>query len=160
MPQMGVSVAEGTITAWRKRPGDWVGRDETVVEISTDKVETEVPSPVAGRLGEVLVEEGVTVAVGTLLATVDAGARPGEAHVEESAGESAGESAVGSRQKRQRRQQSAVGSRQKRQRRRQSAVGSRQERQRRRPSLPLFGGLPPNMVSMSVLWLGVGGAGG
>ena len=83
MPQMGVSVAEGTITAWRKRPGDWVERDETVVEISTDKVETEVPSPAAGRLQEVLVEEGVTVDVGTLLATIDTAARPGEPHQDE-----------------------------------------------------------------------------
>ena len=83
MPQMGVSVAEGTITAWRKRPGDWIERDETVVEISTDKVETEVPSPAAGRLREILVEEGATVDVGTLLATLDTAARPGEAHMDE-----------------------------------------------------------------------------
>jgi 2-oxoglutarate dehydrogenase E2 component (dihydrolipoamide succinyltransferase) len=83
MPQMGVSVAEGTITAWRKRPGDWIERDETVVEISTDKVETEVPSPAAGRLREILVEEGATVDVGTLLATIDTAARPGEAHLDE-----------------------------------------------------------------------------
>ncbi len=83
MPQMGVSVAEGTITAWRKRPGDWIERDEVVVEISTDKVETEVPSPAAGRLKEVLVEEGATVDVGTLLATLDTAARPGEAHADE-----------------------------------------------------------------------------
>ena len=83
MPQMGVSVAEGTVTVWRKRPGDWVERDEPVVEISTDKVETEVPSPAAGRLREVLVEEGATVDVGTLLATIDTAARPGEAHLDE-----------------------------------------------------------------------------
>jgi len=80
---MGVSVAEGTITAWRKRPGDWIERDEIVVEISTDKVETEVPSPAAGRLREILVPEGDTVDVGTLLATLDTAARPGEAHVDE-----------------------------------------------------------------------------
>lgn len=83
MPQMGVSVAEGTISAWRKRPGDWIERDEVVVEISTDKVETEVPSPAAGRLRELLVEEGATVDVGTLLATLDTAARPGEAHLDE-----------------------------------------------------------------------------
>ncbi len=83
MPQMGVSVAEGTITAWRKRPGDWIERDETVVEISTDKVETELPSPAAGRLRDILVEEGATVDVGTLLATIDTAARPGEAHLDE-----------------------------------------------------------------------------
>ena len=75
MPQMGVSVAEGTITEWRKRPGDWVERDETVVEISTDKVETEIPSPATGRVKEILVEAGETVDVGTLLATIETGAR-------------------------------------------------------------------------------------
>ncbi|MGI8945039.1 MAG: dihydrolipoamide acetyltransferase family protein [Thermoleophilaceae bacterium] len=82
---MGVSVAEGTITVWHKRPGDWVERDETVVEISTDKVETEIPSPAAGRVREILVEEGVTVDVGTLLATLDGTAQPGEAHLDEGA---------------------------------------------------------------------------
>ncbi len=86
MPQMGVSVAEGTITAWRKRPGDWVERDETIVEISTDKVETEVPSPAAGRVGELLVAEGATVDVGTLLTTIATEARAGEAHPDESGG--------------------------------------------------------------------------
>ena len=71
MPQMGVSVAEGTVTAWRKRPGDRVERDEPVAEISTDKVETEVPSPAAGTLVEVLVEEGETVQVGVVLARIE-----------------------------------------------------------------------------------------
>ena len=84
MPQMGVSVAEGTITAWRKRPGDWVERDEVIVEISTDKVETEVPAPVAGRVAELLVEEGTTVDVGALLATIDTGSKPGQPHADES----------------------------------------------------------------------------
>ena len=83
MPQMGVSVAEGTITEWRKRPGDWVERDEVIVEISTDKVETEIPSPAAGRVKELLVETGATVDVGTVLATIETGARPGEAHPDE-----------------------------------------------------------------------------
>ena len=83
MPQMGVSVAEGTITEWRKRPGDWVERDETVVEISTDKVETEVPSPATGRVKEILVEAGETVDVGVLLATIETEARAGEAHPDE-----------------------------------------------------------------------------
>ncbi len=83
MPQMGVSVAEGTISAWRKRPGDWIERDEVIVEISTDKVETEVPSPAAGRIREILVQEGETVDVGTLLATLDSTARPGQAHADE-----------------------------------------------------------------------------
>jgi 2-oxoglutarate dehydrogenase E2 component (dihydrolipoamide succinyltransferase) len=83
MPQMGVSVAEGTIVEWRKRVGDWVEADEPIVEISTDKVETEVPSPASGRVAEILVEAGVTVDVGTLLARIDAEARPGVAHVDE-----------------------------------------------------------------------------
>jgi pyruvate/2-oxoglutarate dehydrogenase complex dihydrolipoamide acyltransferase (E2) component len=83
MPQMGVSVAEGTIVAWRKRVGDWIEADEPIVEISTDKVETEIPSPASGRVAEILVEPGETVDVGTLLARIDAEARPGVAHVDE-----------------------------------------------------------------------------
>jgi pyruvate/2-oxoglutarate dehydrogenase complex dihydrolipoamide acyltransferase (E2) component len=83
MPQMGVSVAEGTIVEWRKRPGDWIEADETVCVATTDKVDVEIPSPAAGRLAEVLVPEGETVDVGTPLATLDTGARPGEAHPEE-----------------------------------------------------------------------------
>jgi pyruvate/2-oxoglutarate dehydrogenase complex dihydrolipoamide acyltransferase (E2) component len=83
MPQMGVSVAEGTIVEWRKRPGDWVEADEPIVQIDTDKVETEVPSPASGRVKEILVEVGKTVDVGTLLATIDTGARPGEPHADE-----------------------------------------------------------------------------
>ena len=83
MPQMGVSVAEGTITEWRKRPGDWVENDEILVEISTDKVETEVPSPATGRVKEILVEAGETVDVGVLLATIETGATAGEAHPDE-----------------------------------------------------------------------------
>jgi len=71
MPQMGVSVAEGTIVGWKKQPGDSVEADEPIVEISTDKVETEVPAPGAGRLKEVLVEVGETVDVGTVLATIE-----------------------------------------------------------------------------------------
>jgi pyruvate/2-oxoglutarate dehydrogenase complex dihydrolipoamide acyltransferase (E2) component len=77
MPQMGVSVAEGTIVAWRKQPGDPVEADEPLVEISTDKVETEVPAPAAGRLKEVLVEAGETVDVGTVLATIETAAAGG-----------------------------------------------------------------------------------
>ncbi len=83
MPQMGVSVAEGTIVEWTKRPGDWVERDETVCIVTTDKIDVEIPSPAAGRLSGVLVEQGDTVDVGTPLAELDAGARPGEAHPEE-----------------------------------------------------------------------------
>jgi 2-oxoglutarate dehydrogenase complex dihydrolipoamide succinyltransferase (E2) component len=87
MPQMGVSVAEGTIVEWSKRPGDWVERDETVCLVTTDKVDVEIPSPAAGRLSKILVEHGDTVDVGTPLAELDAGARPGEAHPEEHHGE-------------------------------------------------------------------------
>jgi pyruvate/2-oxoglutarate dehydrogenase complex dihydrolipoamide acyltransferase (E2) component len=83
MPQMGVSVAEGTIVEWSKRPGDWVERDETVCLVTTDKVDVEIPSPGAGRLSKILVEPGDTVDVGTPLAELDASARPGEAHPEE-----------------------------------------------------------------------------
>jgi pyruvate/2-oxoglutarate dehydrogenase complex dihydrolipoamide acyltransferase (E2) component len=74
MPQMGVSVAEGTVVEWRKRVGEWVEADEVIVEISTDKVETEVPSPASGRVAEVLVEVGETVDVGTVLAVIETGA--------------------------------------------------------------------------------------
>jgi pyruvate/2-oxoglutarate dehydrogenase complex dihydrolipoamide acyltransferase (E2) component len=78
MPQMGVSVAEGTIVEWKKEPGDLVAADEPIVEISTDKVETEVPAPGGGRLREVLVQAGDTVDVGTVLATIEPAAAPQE----------------------------------------------------------------------------------
>jgi pyruvate/2-oxoglutarate dehydrogenase complex dihydrolipoamide acyltransferase (E2) component len=71
MPQMGVSVAEGTIVAWKKAVGDWVDADESIVEISTDKVETEIPSPASGRVVELLVEPGQTVDVGVVLARIE-----------------------------------------------------------------------------------------
>lgn len=70
MPQLGESVAEGTVARWLKRPGDIVKRDEPVVEIITDKVNAELPSPVAGVLERVLVSEGETVAVGQEIAVV------------------------------------------------------------------------------------------
>jgi 2-oxoglutarate dehydrogenase E2 component (dihydrolipoamide succinyltransferase) len=70
MPQMGVSVSEGTITKWLKQPGDAVAQDEPLLEISTDKVDTEVPSPGAGVVQEILVQEGETVEVGTRLAVI------------------------------------------------------------------------------------------
>ncbi|MCY7303048.1 MAG: 2-oxo acid dehydrogenase subunit E2 [Thermoleophilia bacterium] len=70
MPQMGVSVSEGTVTKWLKQPGDTIARDEALLEISTDKVDTEIPSPGDGVVGELLVAEGETVEVGTLLATI------------------------------------------------------------------------------------------
>ncbi|MEA2403524.1 MAG: hypothetical protein QOE08_171 [Thermoleophilaceae bacterium] len=87
MPQMGVSVAEGTVVEWRKRVGDWVEADESIVDISTDKVETEIPSPASGRVLRVDVEVGATVDVGTTLAVIDAAAQPGVAHVDEVTGD-------------------------------------------------------------------------
>jgi 2-oxoglutarate dehydrogenase dihydrolipoamide succinyltransferase (E2 component) len=83
MPQMGVSVAEGTIVEWRKRAGDWVEADEPICDITTDKIDVEVPSPSSGRVEKILVEPGETVGVGTPLAEINPGARPGEAHPEE-----------------------------------------------------------------------------
>jgi pyruvate dehydrogenase E2 component (dihydrolipoamide acetyltransferase) len=70
MPQMGVSVSEGTITKWNKQVGDRIEADETLLEISTDKVDTEVPSPASGIVTEILVAEGETVEVGTVLARI------------------------------------------------------------------------------------------
>jgi 2-oxoglutarate dehydrogenase E2 component (dihydrolipoamide succinyltransferase) len=86
---MGISVAEGTITEWRKRPGDWVDADEVICEVTTDKVDVEIPSPAAGRVEKLLAEPGDTVAVGEAIAEIDQGARPGEAHPEESSDRSA-----------------------------------------------------------------------
>jgi pyruvate/2-oxoglutarate dehydrogenase complex dihydrolipoamide acyltransferase (E2) component len=80
MPQMGVSVAEGTIIDWRKQVGDWVQADETIAEVSTDKIDTEIPSPAAGRVVEILVAIGTTVDVGATLARIATDARPGEPH--------------------------------------------------------------------------------
>src|ERR671931_1007380 len=70
MPQMGVSVSEGTITRWLKQQGEHVEADEPLLEISTDKVDTEVPSPGSGTLTQILVQEGETVEVGTRLAVI------------------------------------------------------------------------------------------
>ena len=68
MPQMGESIAEGTITTWLKNVGDTVERDEALFEMSTDKVDAEIPSPVEGTLLEIKVEAGATVEVGTVVA--------------------------------------------------------------------------------------------
>ena len=70
MPQMGVSVSEGTITKWLKQEGEQVEADEALLEISTDKVDTEVPSPATGTVTQILVQEGETVEVGTKLAQI------------------------------------------------------------------------------------------
>ena len=74
MPQMGESIVEGTLTKWLKKAGDTVGRDEPLFEISTDKVDTEIPSPAAGVLAEVLIEEGKTVGINTIVARINDGA--------------------------------------------------------------------------------------
>ena len=76
MPQLGETVVEGTVSRWLKQPGDRVERQEIVLEISTDKIDTEIPSPAAGTLLEVLAKEGQTVRVGTVIAYIGA---PGEA---------------------------------------------------------------------------------
>jgi len=74
MPQMGESIVEGTLTKWLKKPGETVERDEPLFEISTDKVDTEIPSPVAGTLGEILVQEGTTVGINTVVGRINDGA--------------------------------------------------------------------------------------
>jgi 2-oxoglutarate dehydrogenase E2 component (dihydrolipoamide succinyltransferase) len=76
---MGESIVEGTLTKWLKKPGDRVERDEPLFEISTDKVDTEIPSPVAGTLAEILVEEGKTVGINTVVGRINDGASNGAA---------------------------------------------------------------------------------
>jgi 2-oxoglutarate dehydrogenase E2 component (dihydrolipoamide succinyltransferase) len=71
MPQMGESIAEGKILKWHKKVGDKVAKDETVLEISTDKVDSEIPSPASGVIAELLIAEGETVSVGTLIARIE-----------------------------------------------------------------------------------------
>ena len=71
MPQMGESIAEGTLAKWLKKLGDEVKRDEPLFEISTDKVDAEIPSPTAGVLAEIKVQEGQTVPVQTLVAVIE-----------------------------------------------------------------------------------------
>ena len=72
MPQMGESIVEGTITKWLKKPGDKVQRDEPLFEISTDKVDAEIPAPASGILQEIKVTEGTTVGVNTVVGTIAA----------------------------------------------------------------------------------------
>jgi pyruvate/2-oxoglutarate dehydrogenase complex dihydrolipoamide acyltransferase (E2) component len=87
MPQMGVSVAEGTVVEWKKQVGDWVEADEVIAAISTDKIDTDVEAPAAGRLQEILVQVGETVDVGAVLALIATDAKPGEAHSSEGTSE-------------------------------------------------------------------------
>src|ERR1700691_1509448 len=71
MPQMGESIVEGTLTKWLKQPGERVERDEPLFEISTDKVDTEIPAPAAGTMGEILVQEGATVGINTIVGRIN-----------------------------------------------------------------------------------------
>src|SRR6185503_8300057 len=71
MPQMGESIAEGTLSKWLKKVGDEVKRDEPIFEISTDKVDAEIPAPAAGVLAEIMVKEGQTVPVQTVVAVIE-----------------------------------------------------------------------------------------
>src|SRR5215203_1819697 len=90
LPQLGETVTEGTITQWFKQIGDTVAADEPLFEVSTDKVDTEVPSPVAGTLTEIRAQEGETVEVGTVIAVVgDGGATPAAAPAQEAPAEEA-----------------------------------------------------------------------
>src|SRR5438128_6788523 len=70
MPQMGESIVEGTITKWLKKPGDKIQRDEPLFEISTDKVDAEIPAPASGVLSEIKVTEGTTVQVNKVVGTI------------------------------------------------------------------------------------------
>ena len=94
MPQMGESLAEGTVVRWLKKPGDRVERDEALFEISTDKVDTDVPSPTAGILDAILVREGETVAVGAPVATIRDDQAAARTAGQPSSGEPAAEAAV------------------------------------------------------------------
>jgi pyruvate/2-oxoglutarate dehydrogenase complex dihydrolipoamide acyltransferase (E2) component len=95
MPQMGVSVAEGTVVEWKKQVGDWIEADEIIASISTDKIDTDVEAPATGRVQEILVDVGSTVEVGTVMARIATDARPGEPHVSENGSASAGSEEAG-----------------------------------------------------------------
>src|ERR1700759_3685698 len=71
MPQMGESIVEGTLTKWTKKVGEKIERDEPMFEISTDKVNTEIPAPASGTVAEILVQEGQTVGINTVVARID-----------------------------------------------------------------------------------------
>src|SRR5678816_4643942 len=74
MPQMGESIFEGTLTKWLKKPGDPVKRDEPLFEISTDKIDSEIPAPASGTLQQILVQEGQTVEINTVVGIIGDGA--------------------------------------------------------------------------------------
>ena len=83
MPQLGVSMAEGAVSVWHKRAGDWVAADEIVCEITTDKIDSEIPAPASGRIAEICVEVDQTVPVGAVLARIHTDVPAGEAHPDE-----------------------------------------------------------------------------
>src|SRR6476646_2454067 len=85
MPRLGESVSEGTVTRWLKKEGDRVEADEPLLEVSTDKVDTEIPSPAGGVLKSIKVGEDETVEVGSELAVIDDGAGGGDSGDEQSA---------------------------------------------------------------------------
>ena len=91
MPQMGESIAEGTVSKWLKRVGEAVQRDEPILEISTDKVDAEIPAPSSGTLVEIVVGEGATVEVGTVVAYIDPDGGPPETNGTEPSAETAAE---------------------------------------------------------------------
>ena len=95
-PEMGDSVAEGTVLEWRVKVGDPVAVDDPLVEISTDKVDAEMPSPVAGTIAEILVEADQTVPVGTVLCRIAAGSRRLDGPVQPKAEATAAKPAAGS----------------------------------------------------------------
>ena len=76
MPQLGESIFEGTITKWLKQPGEAIEKDEPLFEISTDKVDAEIPAPVSGMLSEIRAAEGETVEVNTVVAVIAEGVQP------------------------------------------------------------------------------------
>ncbi|HEY1995361.1 MAG TPA: biotin/lipoyl-containing protein, partial [Edaphobacter sp.] len=99
MPQMGESITEGTITKWLKKPGDTIQRDEPLFEISTDKVDAEIPSPSAGTLKEIKIAEGATVQINTVVATIDeagSGSAPATPELSQEKAETAAEPAADS----------------------------------------------------------------
>src|SRR5207245_4072724 len=100
MPQLGESVTEGTLSQWLKQPGEPVDRYEAIAEVVTDKVNAEIPSPSAGRMGEHMVEEGAVVAVGQPICTIESadggnGTAQPEARVEEPAAAQGAQGAQG-----------------------------------------------------------------
>ncbi|WP_026454860.1 biotin/lipoyl-containing protein, partial [Saccharomonospora iraqiensis] len=94
LPELGESVTEGTVTRWLKQEGDSVEVDEPLLEISTDKVDTEVPSPVAGTVQQIVAREDETVEVGSQLALIDDGSGGGQAAAGQAQPEPAAEPAA------------------------------------------------------------------